>query len=124
MPPELRRGFTHGARSFRTVLDTRSAAQTSGEDLTQILFRTAVGEVEIRFSERVDQRPNQMRAADTGAVCRPNVCDQPINKNYLSIHQHNRDLRPTFGVRGSTASPLCDVGLDGLGRIERGRFSC
>ena len=111
------------------ILSRRSAMQAFCQNPDQISFRSAVCQVEIRCGERVDQGANEICAADTGAVCGPNVCDQPIKKNNLPIHQHHCDFRPAFGVRRSTSSALRDVrlvmpGLSESRRLHRGRCQC
>lgn len=58
----------------------------------QVSFRSGVCEVEIRFGERVDQGANEMCAAHTGAVCRPNVSAQPIERHNRPIDQHHCDF--------------------------------
>src|SRR2546421_6497437 len=106
------------SRTSRRTLSSRSATQAFCQNPDQISFRSAVCEVEIRYGERVDQGANEICAPDSGAVCGPNVCDQPIKKNNLPIHQHHCDFRPVFGVRTWTSSSLRDVRLGMLGLSE------
>src|SRR5436190_24397380 len=88
-----RQRLTGRAGLFRPAGGLRSAAKACGQSPSQILFRSAAGEVEIRFCERVDQRANEMCAADAGPVCRPDVSDKPTEKHNLPSYQHPFALR-------------------------------
>jgi hypothetical protein len=76
----------------------RSSTKSLYKEFDEIFFGSAGGEVDVRLRERVDQRANDMRAADGRAACRADVGAQPVQKHDLTVHEDHCDLGPMFGM--------------------------
>ena len=78
--------------------DGSPGAQSGRKQLSQIRFGMRPRQIEIRFGERINQRTDHVGAAHCGTARGPDIRDQSIEKDDLSIEEYNRDLRPVLRV--------------------------
>src|SRR4026208_916975 len=86
------------------------ASQARGKNRFQVGFRARAGQVEVRFAERVDQRANDVCAADRDATRRPDVGAKAIEKHDLAVEQDDGHLRPVLRMRWAPSALLGSVG--------------
>src|SRR3954464_11208242 len=79
-------------RSSRTL--DAIAAEACREDCLEVGLRAGARQVEIGFAERVDQRADDMGAADRDAARRANVGTEPVEEYDLPIEQDHGHLGP------------------------------
>src|SRR5688572_23567507 len=66
------------------------AAETRGEDRLEIRFRARARQVQIRFTQGVDERADDVRAADGDAAGGADVGAEPIEEHDLTVEEHHR----------------------------------
>src|SRR5687768_5463803 len=81
------------------------AAKPRQERRFQILLRARGREIDVAVGERIDERPDQLRARDRGAAVRTDVGGQTIEKHDLTVEEDDRHLGPRFVVHRRTARP-------------------
>src|SRR5689334_8022427 len=94
------------------------AAETRGEDGFQIRFGSCAGQIEIRFTEGIDQRTDDMRPTDGHAAGGADVGAQPIEENDLPVEQDDRDLGPVLGMGRTPSAFLRLLSVRGFQRNE------
>src|SRR5262245_28448164 len=89
-------------------------AEASGENRSEVGFGPRAGQIEIGFGQGVNQRADDMRAADRNAARRADVRAKPIEKHDLPVEQHDGHLRPLFGMRRPAPTLLWTVDVTAL----------
>ena len=87
-------------------LRAESIAAEAGENCRlEIGFRRRGRQVDVRVGHRVDQRPEQLRAADRGAALRADIGGEAIEEDDLAVEEDDGDLGPGLVMdRRSTGS--------------------
>src|SRR5439155_10295179 len=62
----------------------------------EVGLRHGGGQIDVGVCDRVEQRADQLCAADGGAALRADVGGEPIEKHDLAVEQHDGDLGPGF----------------------------
>src|SRR3982750_250186 len=75
-------------------------AKSSKDGRLQIVFRRRRRQIQIGISDRVEERANQLCAADGRAALRADIRGKTIQEDDLPVEQHDRHLRPGLLVYG------------------------
>ena len=80
------------------------SAQPSAQHRLEVGFRPRASEIQIRFTECVDEGANDVRAADGHAAHGADVCAEPVEEYDLPIEKDDGDFGPVLGMRGSASA--------------------
>ena len=71
----------------------------------EVGLRRRRGQVDVGVGDGVEQRADQLRAADGGAALRADVRGEAIEEHDLAVEQDDGDLGPRLVVHGRPAGP-------------------